>query len=222
MLRSDEQIRPADLLAMLNEDGATYDSLRKRFQPLFQEIDACGMAAGTLDDFLRKNEKIIVFRCSSGFSEHGNQLFDLMIALLLAYQLAGIPLDIFCDEIQNQNMSSTSPIGRVLREGRKINASFLGATQDYYPTSTALGSIMGKASTQIFLRPTYNSEKLVAQALRFRKADAARFDSMQRGDAIIKSAFYHKSEKRNCEVILTGKIVPFTEDINDEDGENLD
>ena len=123
-----------------------------------------------------------------------------------------IPLDVFIDELQNQNLSSDSSIYRILKEGRKFGIAFFGATQDFYPFNTELGKIMSKADTQIFLRPTPNSAGAVASVLRFKKAEVERFDAMQRGDAIIKGFFYSKTEKRNIPATLSGKIAPFVAD----------
>lgn len=92
--------------------------------------------------------------------------------------------------------------------------SFFGATQDYYPRNTELGSVMGKAGTEIFLRPTPNSEGIVAAELRFNKADMSRFDSMGRGDIIVKGSLYNKEQGRNISVILCGHVDDYSE-IND-------
>ena len=68
---------------------------------------------------------------------------------------------------------------------------------------------MGKADSLVFMRPTQNSTDLVAKELRWGKADLERFDSMDRGDAIIKAPFYSKEKGRNISVTLQGRIVDF-------------
>lgn len=214
LLAKNEPIRTGDILAMLNEEGTTYESLRSRFEPLFEDIDALGMAAGSWDALFRENEgKIIVIRTASGSAEHGNQLIDMMLASLFNYQkeIHGVPLDIFIDELQNQNLSTDSPIYQILKEGRKYGIAFFGVTQDFYPFNTELGKIMSKADTQIILRPTPNSSNAVAADLRFKKGDGVRFDLMQRGDAIIKGTFYDKEQHRNIPATLSGKLVPYFE-----------
>ena len=132
----------------------------------------------------------------------------MMMATLYNYQCDNpqIPLDVFIDELQNQNFSKTSPIRKVMKEGRRFHISFFGATQDYYPRNTELGSVMGKAGTQIFLRPTPNSENVVASELRYRKADMLRFDSMQRGDIIVKGNLYSKESGCNIPTTLSGHV----------------
>ena len=68
---------------------------------------------------------------------------------------------------------------------------------------------MGKAGTQIFLRPTPNSENIVASELRFDKADMLRFDNMQRGDIIVKGNLFSNQYGRNVPVILSGHVDDF-------------
>ena len=68
---------------------------------------------------------------------------------------------------------------------------------------------MGKAGTQIFLRPTPNSENIVATELRFKKADMLRFDSMERGDIIVKGSLFSKACRRNTSVTLSGHVEDF-------------
>ena len=84
--------------------------------------------------------------------------------------------------------------------------SFFGATQDYYPRNTELGSVMSKADTQLFLRPTPNSNSVVASELHYGKGDMSRFDLMKRGDCIIKGNFYSKEQKRNIPATICGKV----------------
>lgn len=223
LIDKSEPIRPCDILAMLQEDGATYESLRGRLEPLLEDIDALGMVAQSWGEVFQRNVgKIIVIRTASGSAEHGDQLIDMQLASLVAYRKdnPGAPLDIFVDELQNQNLSSDSIIYRIMKEGRKYGITFIGTTQDFYPSNTELGKIMGKADTQIILRPTPNSANAVATALRFKKGEAERFDTMQRGDAIIKTCFYSKAEKRNIPATLSGRLVSFIE--NDADASQID
>ena len=213
-IKPDEPIRTNDLLAMLQEDGVTYESLRSRLEPIFEDIDDLGMVQQSWADvFSRNNGKIIVIQTGCIGNGRGNQLIDMMLSNLFIYQQETpvIPLDIFVDEVQNQNVSTESPIARILREGRKFHCAFIGTTQDFYPFKNEVGKIMSKADTCIFHRPTPNSESAVAASLRFNKTDMSRFDAMQRGDAIAKGAFYSTAEKRNIPTILSGKLSPFDE-----------
>ena len=191
-----------------NDREATLISLLNRVEPLFEDIEECGMADRFWGEFLRRSNSIIVIRTNSAYTESGNQLIDMLLATLYNYQHDNpqVALDVFIDEIQNQNFSKTSPIRKVMKEGRKSHLSFYGATQDYYPRSTELGSVMGKAGTQIFLRPTPNSANVVAAELRFRKADMERFDGMMRGDIIVKANLFDKELRRNVPTTLSGHV----------------
>ena len=222
LINDDERIRTGDILAMLTEEGATYESLRNRLEPLFEDIDEVGMSDQTWDAVFGQNTgKIIVIQTAFGRSGHGDQLIDMMVDTLFRYQAENpaVLLDIFIDELQNQNFSKESPIRSILKEGRKYNIAFYGSTQDYYPRNTELGNCMGKAGTEIFLRPTQNSENTVASELRFKKHDVARFDAMQRGDAIVKTNFYKKDEEYNIPFVLSGKVVPYAEDCAESEAE---
>lgn len=190
------------------ETSATYESLLNRLEPLIEDIEERGMADRTWKHFLDRSRIITIIRTDPAYTESGNQLIDMMLATLYNYQCDNpqIPLDVFIDELQNQNFSKTSPIRKVLKEGRRFHISFFGATQDYYPRNTELGSVMGKAGTQIFLRPTPNSENVVASELRYRKADMLRFDSMQRGDIIVKGNLYSKESGCNVPTTLSGHV----------------
>lgn len=190
------------------ETSATYESLLNRLEPLIEDIEERGMADRTWKHFLDRSRIITIIRTDPAYTESGNQLIDMMLATLYNYQCDNpqIPLDVFIDELQNQNFSKTSPIRKVLKEGRRFHISFFGATQDYYPRNTELGSVMGKAGTQIFLRPTPNSENVVASELRYKKADMLRFDSMQRGDIIVKGNLYSKESGCNVPTTLSGHV----------------
>lgn len=190
------------------ETSATYESLLNRLEPLIEDIEERGMTDRTWKHFLDRSRIITIIRTDPAYTESGNQLIDMMLATLYNYQCDNpqIPLNVFIDELQNQNFSKTSPIRKVLKEGRRFHISFFGATQDYYPRNTELGSVMGKAGTQIFLRPTPNSENAVASELRYRKADMLRFDSMQRGDIIVKGNLYSKESGCNIPTTLSGHV----------------
>ena len=191
-----------------NDGEATLNSLLNRVEPLFEDIEECGMADRSWGEFFRSSNSIIVIRTNSAYTESGNQLIDMLLATLYNYQHDNpqVTLDVLIDELQNQNFSKTGPIRKLMKEGRKIHMSFFGATQDYYPRNTELGSVMGKAGTQIFLRPTPNSANVVAAELRFSKADMERFDSMMRGDIIVKANLFDKKLSRNVPTTISGRV----------------
>ena len=201
-------------------EKGTAQSLISRLNPLCEDIKACGMADDTWDNVLGDRSKIVVFHTNSAYTESGDQIIDMLMARLFNYQSkhSNIPVNVFIDEIQNQNFSTDGPIRKIMKEGRKIHLAFAGATQEYYSRSTDIGKTMSKADTQIFLKPTPDSAGLVAEELRYTKADLAKFDSMERGDIIVKGALYSKKERRNIAVTLTGHLEDYTSnDIRQED-----
>ena len=206
-------------------DERTIMSLRNRLEPLLGDIIECGMSEYTWNNFLASSKPIVIIHTEGINLDNNNQVIDMLLLTLFSYQNEDftIPLDIFIDEIQNQNFSSTSSIRKIMKEGRKIHMAFFGSTQDYYPKKTELGSTMGKAGTQIFLRPSEDSEQAVAAELRWKKADMARFDSMDRGDIIVKGVLYNKKNKHNTQTTLSGHVDDFLSwDNNDENAETED
>ena len=222
-----QMLKVLDAVGKGNEkiDERTIMSLRNRLEPLLSDIIECGMSEDTWNDFLASSKPIDIIHTEGINLDNNNQVIDMLLLTLFSYQNEDytIPLDIFIDEIQNQNFSSTSSIRKIMKEGRKIHMAFFGSTQDYYPKKTELGSTMGKAGTQIFLRPSEDSEQAVAAELRWKKADMARFDSMDRGDIIVKGVLYNKKNKHNTQTTLSGHVDDFLSwDNNDENAETED
>ncbi|MBR5370897.1 MAG: hypothetical protein IK130_01645 [Oscillospiraceae bacterium] len=205
----------AQLLALFREGDTKNVSLLNRLEPLFDDIVGYGMKRGNWFDFLENSKPILVITLNSASCDQANQLVDMLLHTLFVYQVehTTTPIDLFMDEIQNQNFGEGSPIRKIMKEGRKLHLSFYGATQDFHARSTDLGKTMGKAATQIFLRPTQNSEPLVAQELRFGKKDLALFDMLERGDAIIKGQLYSKEAERNLPATTIGRVQPFEDTI---------
>lgn len=215
-----EPISPDDLLALLDEEGTTYESLRNRLEPFLEDVKEYGLTGSKRRTPFGGDHKIHIVQINEGYSGSENQIVDAMLASIFNYQRENpqLPLSVFIDEVQNQNFSVSSPIRKILKEGRKHHLSIVAATQDFYARSTEIGSALGKAGMQIFHRPTQDSANLVAAELRWKKADMARFDSMNRGDVIIKGNLYSKERGRNTQAILSGHIYDFPlDDIDEED-----
>ncbi len=207
----EKSISPDDLLALLDEEGATYESILNRLEPFIEDIKEYRLTSGNWKNFFGSEHKIHVVQINEGYSGSGNQIVDALLAGLFNYKRENPqkPLSIFIDEVQNQNFSVSSPIRKILKEGRKHHLSLISATQDFYARSTEIGSALGKSGTQIFHRPSQDSANLVAAELRWKKADIARFDTMNRGDVIIKGALYNKEHARNVQMTLCGHIIDF-------------
>ncbi len=212
-----QPILPDDLLELLNEDGITYESLRSRLGPFFEDIKEYKLTNGTWKDIFSGERKIHVVQINEKYSSNGNQIIDALLAGLFNYKCENPqrPLSVVIDEVQNHNLSVSGPIRKILKEGRKYRLSIIASTQDFYARSTEIGSALGKADMQIHHRPTQDSANLVATELRWKKADMVRFDSMNRGDVIIKGALYNKEQKRNVQTTISGHIVDFHADEHD-------
>lgn len=212
VLDEPEPIRPDDILALLDEEGATYESLRSRIKPLFEEIAEYGMKNSGWSDVLSQGT-VLVLRTDPSFAAKGHQLFDMLFASLHNFKLQNkdVPLDLIVDEAQNQNFAENSPLRKLLKEGRSSRLSVCIATQDFYGRNTELGSAVGKVGTQVFFRPTQNSKKAVAEELNLRKEETEALDSMLRGEAIMKGSFYSIRQNRNNPATLRGKVCCFEE-----------
>lgn len=117
----DKSISPDDLLRALNKEGATYESLRNRLEPFIEDVETYGLTKGTWKDFFSGEHRIHVVQTSEGFSGNGNQIVDALLAILFNYKRENPqrPLSVFIDEVQNHNLSDSSPIRKILKEGRK-------------------------------------------------------------------------------------------------------
>lgn len=144
---------------------------------------------------------------SNDLSDNGNQLIDMLISSLYSYQIKNSDrqLDVFIDEIQNQNLSYTSPVARIMKEGRKHHISFISSTQISSNGCSASNKIMKQAETSVFFKPDSSSQKVVADMLNFKKSEICMLDELKRGECIIKSEFYNGHDKENTFAVLRGK-----------------
>lgn len=208
VLDPQEPIRPEDLLTILDEEDASYKTLRKRLSSFIDDLRDWNMATATWDEYLKENGRFIVFRTAPTSSEDGCPILDVLMISLLIHKMTHPEkmIHIFMDEVQSQSLAAYKPIQRILREGRKYNLALHIATQECPARSTELGKAKGNTATQYYLRPAHNSELVVAFELRWGKADIAAFDSMVFCDAIAKGIFYSKKQHRNIPATLQGKI----------------
>lgn len=207
-----ERLFPEDILEFFDEDTPTHKSIHNRLAPVFDDIKDSGMSEDTWGEFIEKSKDVIIITMNNCASESGNQLVDMMLATLFNYQTANsdCQLDIIIDEIQNQNMSETSPIMKIMKEGRKYLISFIGATQSFSKKGDGVGRVMKYAATNIFLKPTIDSEKNVADMLGFSKHEITKFRTMKPGDCYIEGYIYNNESKRNEPATIKGTVyLPF-------------
>ena len=201
-------IRTADILEELNSPGTSFSSLRTRLKPVLQGIERCGMADATWNDYLASHSRFLVIRVEDAFGENTCSLFDAIIFSLFNWQRRhkDLPLHIVMDEVHLQNLSSGGAIRKVTAEGRKYQMSLCAASQDYPARGTDLGTAMGNVPTRVILRPTLNSASAVAEYLNFTKGQRSQLDEMRTGEAIVRAYLYNKSEGRNIQATVRGKI----------------
>lgn len=207
-----EQILPIDIINEIDRADCNEDvksSLKNRLQPLMRAIIKCGMENRNWKEYMSTAKPITIIRTCNNSGEKGNAIFDMLIASLFnaQYEDSSVALDIFVDELQNQNCSENSPIRKLLKEGRKIHLSFVGATQDFYPRNTEIGSTMGKADTHIFLKPTQNSISLVAKELNINNNDVSKLENMKKFVCFIKGTLYSPDEDMNTSITVKGRLL---------------
>ena len=205
-------ISPDDIqleLEILVEEKNKYaPAILSRFESIIEDINSIGMSDKTWDYLFENNKPAIVITMSSGCCDNQYQLIDMLLASLYNYQCLhpDCQLDIIIDELQNQNLSENGPILKIMKEGRKNHIAFTGATQSFHVKGDKVGDVMTYAATQIFLKPTDESEDNVAKVLNYDKKKRKFFSQMERGDCIIRGNCYNKAKDMNCPVVIKGRI----------------
>lgn len=202
-----ESFEFAELLDKLEKDDKTALSLYSRLEPVFGDIIEYDESDYTWGEFIDNSKGIIVISMSSDFSNSSNQLIDMLISSLYSYQIKNSDrqLDIFIDEIQNQNLSENAPIARIMKEGRKHHVSLISATQISTKGSSSSDKIMKQAETFVFFKPDSSSRTVVADMLNLKKGEMYKLDELQRGECIIKSELYNDAYKYNSTAVIKGK-----------------
>ena len=198
----------------------TYECILARLGSLFEDINEYGMQSQGWGTFFESAHPITIIRMRNSTSSKDNPLVDMLVASLYNYQAANhkVPLAIICDEIQDQNFSPVSPNYQMLAKTRKLGISFIGSTLHYRTQGVAYGEAMALADIRIFLKPTPNSIRLVAQEVGLDSAEGlARLKKMQVGDCIVSCNCYSKTEGRNIPAVLSGRV-PSESDLPATDG----
>jgi hypothetical protein len=209
--RSD-RIPPDDIqleLEILVEEKNKYaPAILSRFESIIEDINSIGMSDKKWDYLFENNKPAIVISTSSECCDNQHQLIDMLLASLYNFQCLhpDCQLDIIIDELQNQNLSENGPILKIMKEGRKNHIAFTGATQSFHVKGDKVGDVMTYAATQIFLKPTDESEDNVAKVLNYDKKKREFFSQMERGDCIIRGNCYNKTKYMNCPVVIKGRI----------------
>jgi len=161
----------------------------------------------TWSDFINSSRSIIVISLNNSLSDTGNQIIDMLISSLYSYQVknADRQLDIFIDEIQNQNLIETSPIAKIMKEGRKHHISLIFATQIVSNNKSTKSAILNQAGTSVFFKPEESSKSAVAEILHLKKNECYLIDELKTGECIVKSDFYSSTVRCNTSAILKGR-----------------
>lgn len=195
-----------NLMDKLDCDDNTIASLRNRLFDICEQLVEYGESRITWNDFISDSKPIIVISIDDGCLPTSHQLIDMMLASLYGYQIKNDDrqLDIFIDEIQDQNLNPQAPVARILKQGRKYHTSLVFATQISSSNSSDSAKIMKQAGTSVFFQPDSSSKKAVAAMLELKKGDTYKLDSLKVGECFIKSDIYNYSSNRNEPTVIKG------------------
>lgn len=210
-------ILPETIRKMLDKSGTAYENLKSRLYPVLDDLSEFKMEQLTWGEFFENGHPILVLSMQPAFRQSGYKLFDMLLASLYNYQVRNFetPLDIIMDEVQNQNVSESGPLWKIVTGGRKFHMSVSCATQEYVASrNDTLGSLMGKFRNKMFLSPTSDSETAVASVLGYGSKKKRMFDAMQRGDCIMKMPCYSKAIGQNHYITISGHILSYEKWLN--------
>ena len=111
--RNGEQILPIDIINEIDRADCNEDvksGLKNRLQPLMRAIIKSGMENRNWKEYMSTAKPITIIRTCNNSGEKGNAIFDMLIASLFnaQYEDSSVALDIFVDELQNQNCSENN------------------------------------------------------------------------------------------------------------------
>lgn len=196
-----------ELLTKLKKGDKTDYSLYSKLCSVHNDMEEYGISDSTWEKFIDSSRSIIVISMSNDFSNTGNQLIDMLIASLYNYQLRNTDrqLDIFIDEIQNQNLLAASPIAKIMKEGRKYHIALIFATQISSKGKSTSDKIMKQAGTSVFFKPDSGSRNAVADMLNLSKNEVYKLDELQKGECIVSGHLYSSKSGGNIPGMVKGK-----------------
>lgn len=191
-------------------ESSTKDSIINKLGQVLDELLENGSDDQTDDwfTFLNKCKNIVIINIEEAGGKNGNQLTDMLLASLFyaqKHQSEYHQLSIFIDEIQNQNLSDSSIISKIMREGRKYAIDLTFATQ--YLSNINESRILRQASLNICFRPEITSRNALADMLGFQKKDIWQLDNMSVGDCFVQGSIVNFDIGGRDETVIRGKTL---------------
>ena len=201
------------LYAILEEikevQTTTRDSVYNKLNDVFEEILDCDDGTVKKDwfSFLSNCKNITVIKIDEPGGHNQKPITNMLLASLYyaqMYQDVKNPLNIFIDEVQNENLSDENIISKILREGRKDNIGLNISTQ--YIGNGKEKHILRQAGVNVYFKPEDSSSiKALATALGLRKNEIWKIESMSKGECYIQGPIVNFSTNDRDETVISGK-----------------
>ena len=194
-----------------NEDKSV-ESISKRLVSVFDDYaddftDTSTFQFNSWSELFDHSKDIVIIEAADSIGQSGNMLLDILMTSLYIYQKHNIDkkqLSIIIDEVQNQNLSTTGPISKIFKEGRKHHIDLNCATQ-FLPGSIEDKKILKQAGMSVFFKLDDTSLNEAVKELGLKGYLANKFKNLNSGECFIKGALYNKKNHCNETVTVYGK-----------------
>ncbi len=155
-------------------------------------------------EFIDESRDIIVISTNAVSASGGSGLIDMLLMSLFFYQKSHSDkhLSIFIDEIKNQNLSSKSPIAKILTEGRKYHIGLNYAAQYLPSSSEETTMVIENADMKVLFRL---DGKAASKAAKLLDIFPNKLAVLYTGECYIKGSFYNRSIDKVKNGVIHGR-----------------
>lgn len=178
---------------LTNENSKLAQTILYKMNPLF---DGNYFYGGSNCTFLDDDEPIKIIQMQSISYGVKRMLTDILLwSIWFSAVQTGLkenPIFIVIDEFQNANMSASSPLYKILCEGRKFNINLILATQFIQGRfSSDIETAIEQIGNKIFFRPSDKEIQSIANELAENSQNSkqweAQLKALKKGEAIVKA-----------------------------------
>ena len=191
----------SDVPALFDENDPILTEIIGRLEEVFEGIDSCKQ---NWEDFLEKNNKIVIISTSSDGIHKSGSLIDIMLASLYEYKMYNPQsrYTVVLDEVEDLCIEKDGPIDTILRKGTKNRLSMMLASQEYSIERDSLGKLIGNCAIQVFFRPKDANIKDIANNI---GVDTLKLANLEQGQCVISGLIYDKEACKNKYTVIEGK-----------------
>lgn len=181
-------------------------NIDKKLEEVINDIKDLQMLRQTWKDFLEKQKKIVIISLGKDEIENGTYIIDMMLSSLHSFKANNSEshFTVIIDEVQDQNLTSTSPLNAMIRKSRKNKIGLIMASQEYIDK---IGEPVGNNGTNVFFSPTNVIQ--VAKVINDIEFNNEILSSLAVHECVIVGNIYNKIENRNCRTKIKGKTYEF-------------